>query len=83
MVSRKIDLTDLTPAELAELFCDLLSDGQAEFFNEVGAIAKAWPGAGWCQQSCSIVRAPELNDVGRQTIASLADHLALRNEEAA
>ena len=30
------------PSELAACFCNMSSDGQAEFFNEVGRIIKDW-----------------------------------------
>ncbi len=36
-----VDL-NLTPAQLAELFCQLVDDDQAQFFVEVGKIAAGW-----------------------------------------
>lgn len=72
-VSRTIKLADLTPAELAELFCEMDSDQQAEFFAGIKLIAAKWPGAGWCQQSCDIARS--LDADGREVIEKLAEHV--------
>lgn len=56
MIERTITLNDLTPRELAVMFCDQDAESQAAFFSEVWQIARNWSGAGWCQQSYSIVR---------------------------
>ena len=71
-VSRIIHLDDLNPGELADLFCEMDDHQQAEFFEAIHRIAKDWPGAGWCQQSCSI--AGKLSDEGREAIRTLAGH---------
>lgn len=63
----------LTPQELAELFADMGSEQQVEFFSEVWQIAKRWPGAGWCQQSSAIARDADNNAI--QAIRTLASHL--------
>ena len=72
-VSRTIDLSDLTPTELATLFTDMDSEQQAWFFACVWRITKDWPGAGWCQQSCDIIRT--MNVDGLEAIETLASHL--------
>lgn len=72
-VTRTIELSDLTPLELAELFADMESEEQVEFFSEVWQIAKRWPGAGWCQQSSYIARDADNNAI--QAIRTLASHL--------
>ena len=72
-VTRTVLIDDLTPEELAALFCELHSAGQAAFFSEVWRLAKAWPGAGWCQQSYSIAR--DIDDDGRNAIRTLAGHV--------
>ena len=54
-VTRTIEINDLTPKEMAEIFASYLAEEQAEFFNSLWELGKDWPGAGWCQQSCSIV----------------------------
>lgn len=71
-VTRTIELS-LTPDELAELFCGLTGDRQAEFFAHIHEIAKAWPGAGWCQQSYDIAKnsSPEADEV----IVKMAEHV--------
>lgn len=79
MVSRTIQVNDLTPRELAELFCDMFGDQQATFFTEVWKIARDWPGAGWCQQSCEIARVADVN--AAQAIRALASHLSAEDRE--
>jgi hypothetical protein len=64
---------EITPRELAEAFCDMIDAEQAQFFSHVWDIAKSWPGAGWCQQSCSIISATDMN--ARAAISTLASHL--------
>ncbi len=71
-LKREIEIDDLTPQELAEQFCDMFGDKQAEFFNEVWRIAKHWPGAGWCQQSCEIVK--HLDAGGLDAVKVLYSH---------
>lgn len=73
-ITRTIKLDDLTPHELALVFTEMTADAQADFFANVWCIAKAWPGAGWCQQSYGIVE--HLDSDGRQAIETLAAHLA-------
>lgn len=82
-VSRTIVLDDLTPQDVADIFCAMNSGDQAAVFNEIGAIASTWPNGGWCVQACEIVRARELSDAGRKVIAALADHYTIQQGEAA
>ncbi|MET0364875.1 MAG: hypothetical protein ABW169_09480 [Sphingobium sp.] len=72
-VSRTIELTDITPTELATMFCEMDAERQAWFFACIWRIAKDWPGAGWCQQSCSIVQAGSVDTLS--AIETLASHL--------
>ena len=72
-VKRTFAIDDLTPEELAALFCDLFGEQQARFFSEVWRIAKDWPGAGWCQQSCEIVKQSDADAL--DVIKTLAAHL--------
>lgn len=72
-VSRTIELSDITPPELATLFTDMDSEQQAWFFAQVWLIAKDWPGAGWCQQSYEIIRCGSVNTLS--AIETLASHL--------
>lgn len=73
-VTRTIELDDLTPDELAELFAHMFGDQQARFFTRVGEIAATWPGAGWCQQCCAI--SEHLDKVGTETILKLGEWAA-------
>ncbi len=72
-ITRTITVDDLTPGELAEIFAEMSGDQQAEFFTAVWIIARAWPGAGWCQQSYDIAR--NLDRDGREAIETLAAHV--------
>jgi hypothetical protein len=38
----KVEITNLTPQQLAECFCEMYDEEQAQFFIEVAAIAKTW-----------------------------------------
>ena len=73
MIKREIEVI-ITPQEAAQAFTDWDSEDQAAFFDAIGHIASAWSGAGWCQQSYSIVR--NLDKSGKRVIESLADHFA-------
>lgn len=72
-IARTIQIDDLTPEEMAELFTEMTGDQQADFFAAIWSIARRWPGAGWCQQSADIVRFADNNAI--QTIRTLASHL--------
>lgn len=72
-VQRTINLTDLEPSELAELFCEMDGEQQAEFFAGIHRIAATWPGAGWCQQSYDI--AANASPKCREVIIKLAEHV--------
>lgn len=73
-VSRTIEISDITPEELAVLFTDMVAFGQAKFFAEVWRIAKDWPGAGWCQQSYDIAKNAEYCPGAREAVHTLAAH---------
>jgi hypothetical protein len=73
-ISRTFQIADVSPHELAHLFCEMYADEQAAFFSEIGRIAQQWPGAGWCQQSCGI--SEHLDKRGMETILKLAEWAA-------
>lgn len=76
-ITRTFEIDKLTPEELADAFCEMWAEEQASFFAAVWRRAKAWPGAGWCQQSCSILQSAA-NHSERDTfemIRTLASHL--------
>lgn len=70
---RTIEIQNITPQELADEFCNMPADDQAKFFSTVYAIARTWPGAGWCQQSCSIIGCSDRDAL--DAIETLASHL--------
>lgn len=74
-ITRTITLDDLTPVELADCFASMFADEQAKFFAEVARIAATWPGAGMCQQACSIATHLDVN--GLFVIEKLAEHAGL------
>ncbi len=63
----------INPKQLAEAFCEMDGEDQADFFDNIWKIAKTWPGAGWCQQSYSIAEASGNDAI--QAIRTLASHL--------
>ena len=79
-VTRTVSFDDATPEELARLFAQMGDADQARFFSAIRPIAATWPGAGWCQQSCSIVS--RLDEDGVFVLDTLAGHLALSREAA-
>jgi hypothetical protein len=40
----------LTPVEIAEAFCEMDDEAQAQFFVEAARIAETWTGVGRCMQ---------------------------------
>lgn len=73
-LTRSITIDDLTPEEMAYLFCEMDSRGQARFFTRVGEMAANWSGAGWCQQSCAISQ--HLDKTATETIIKLGEWAA-------
>ena len=78
VITRTVEVNDLSPHELAALFCEMSNDGQANFFERIWEIAKDWPGAGWCQQSFAINEV--IADAGKDTIITLARHILDRDD---
>lgn len=72
-IVRTIELNNLTAEELAELFCNMDGEQQAEFFDHISFTAMSWRGAGWCQQACDIARF--IQKPGREVIEKLAEHV--------
>lgn len=79
-VTRTVEINDLTPHELAIAFTDMDDTQQAQFFAEIWRIAKAWPGAGWCQQSYAIVQ--KLDQDGREALDTFYAHFVPEPDEA-
>jgi|GEM_PF-6850855 hypothetical protein len=64
---------EVSPEELAEVFCEFGDDEQAAFFAAIKPITDKWGSAGLCSQSNWICR--KLNDDGRFVLETLASHL--------
>jgi hypothetical protein len=79
-INRTFEINDLTPEELARLFTDMVSFGQAKFFAEVWRIASEWPGAGWCQQSYDIAKNAEYCPGASDAVTTLAAHFGMAAE---
>jgi len=73
-ITRTYEINDLTPEELADLFCDMYGDQQARFFDRIWQIAKGWPGTGWCSQSYEIAR--HLSQDGKEVVKTFHAHVA-------
>lgn len=72
-ITRTFEISDITPQELAAVFCKMWAEEQAAFFTAIRPIAATWPGAGLCQQSYAINQA--LDTDGRFVLETLASHL--------
>lgn len=73
-ITRTFTITDVEPEELASVFAHMDGAQQARFFSRVGEIAAEWPGAGWCQQCCSI--SEHLDAKATETILKLGEWAA-------
>lgn len=73
-ITRTVVLDDIAPEELAAVFLDMDAEQQAAFFNAFKAEMDKWPGAGWCQQCCSMSRF--LEPSGIESILKLAEWAA-------
>ena len=71
-IYRTLRVDDLSPAELADVFCKFDGAEHAQFFAHIWKIASDWPGAGWCQQSYDIAK--HIDRDGLNTLSTLASH---------
>lgn len=73
--NREVTVTlNITPDELAQMFEDLGSDGQAAFFNALGARAY------WPMQLAHIAREKGLSDNGRAMMRLIGEYAPTTNE---
>ena len=63
----------LTPRELAEEFCNLYDDEQAEFFNEIANITNKWDKP-FCFQLQSMVNTNILTDDAKYIMSQIGDY---------
>ena len=74
MIKRKIDVEiDLSPAELAEQFCQLDSEMQALFFNNIKRITDQWD-MGFFWQLQYITESERLTDGGRTIMRQIGEY---------
>lgn len=64
---------ELDADQLAEMFCGMCCGEQARFFAKIKQITDSWPGAGLCQQACSICSVAPPDALA--AIRTLASHL--------
>jgi hypothetical protein len=69
-----------TPRELAEEFCNMDGDKQAEFFSEIAAIKDTWDFP-FVFQLQAITDSPKLTDEGRQVMADIGEYAPKYQEE--
>lgn len=62
-----------TPQELAEEWCSMDADMQAEFFNAVHNITSSWKSP-LCMQLQYISYSEKLNDGGRSVMSTIGDY---------
>jgi hypothetical protein len=75
MIKRKTEVfVRLTVEELADEFCSLDANDQAEFFNRVGEITNQWDG-GFSYQLYRIVTSPKLNEKGKYILDQIAEYV--------
>ena len=66
---------ELTPSDLAEAWCGMNSDEQAEFFNTLAVLAHDW-NAPLEAQLQYLNDNPTLNDAGRSAMRLIGDYSA-------
>lgn len=72
-ITRTVAVEDLSPAEIATVFCGYDADQQAAFLSEIARIIAEWDGIGWCMQSYAI--SLKVTDKGRDVVRTLAGHV--------
>lgn len=73
-IKKEITVThDIYPHEVARLFCDLDSDGQAEFFNYVATISNKWKNH-FCFQMQHLTDSKILTKEGRAIMEQIGNY---------
>jgi hypothetical protein len=63
---------EISPRQIARLFCDMDAIGQAEFFSEIASLIKDWPqGLGY--QLVPVTECGELTDGGRNVMRVIGE----------
>lgn len=64
----------LTPKEVAQLFCSMDANEQADFFNEVAKEADTWPSCNFDLQMSYVSGANNLSYEGRNIMRTIGDY---------
>jgi hypothetical protein len=64
---------EVSPKELATVFCEMNANEQAEFFNQVALISDSWV-APFCFQLQYITESELLADNGRDVMEAIGDY---------
>lgn len=70
----------LTPAQLAEAFCDMNDEDQAQFFIEVAALAEKWPdrsGMQWILVGRHLRECGCSTDQARELVRTIVEGMAI------
>ncbi len=80
-IIRTIEVSNISPEEMAAIFAAWGGKEQAEFFGAVAREADGWPygRSGFCSQALYIAEA--LDGDGRYVIERIADHAGLLAEQ--
>jgi hypothetical protein len=65
---------DITPYEVARLFCNMNENEQAQFFNEVGEITEREWASPFCFQMASVEKSNYLMDCGRDVMKTIGEY---------
>lgn len=65
---------ELTPEDLAEVFCKMDGQEQAAFFNEIASLSAKWKGTSFPFQAQAITDAENLAPAGRRIMRTIGDY---------
>jgi len=65
---------EVSPAQLAEEFCNLYENGQAEFFNKIHEVFASKPEWSFAMQMHYVSVSPELNSKGRFVMDKIGEY---------
>ncbi|MEJ8803159.1 hypothetical protein [Pontibacter sp. H249] len=71
--NQEIEL-DITPYEVARLFCNMDGDEQAQFFSEIGEITVREWAAPFCIQMATVEGSNFLQDKGRDVMKTIGEY---------
>ncbi len=64
---------NITPSEIAKLFCNMDADEQAIFFNVIASEIKLWENP-FCFQLQAVTDSPELLDEARKVMKEIGEY---------